>query len=53
LIVAADINDCSATLDLIKADNGKAIGAALDVRSTEAASDMTNAATARSGASMR
>src|ERR1700719_5430449 len=40
LVVAADINDCSATLDLIEAENGKAISVALDVRS-----DMTNAAT--------
>jgi 3-oxoacyl-[acyl-carrier protein] reductase len=45
LIVAADINDCSATLDLIKAETGEAIGVALDVRSTESALDMTSAAT--------
>src|ERR1700724_2048351 len=45
LVVAADINDCSATLDLIEAENGKAISVALDVRSAESASDMTNAAT--------
>ena len=45
LIVVADINDCSATLDLIKAENGKAIGVTLDVRSAQSASDMTNAAT--------
>ena len=45
LVVAADINDCSATLDLIKAENGKAIGVVLDVRRAESASDMTNAAT--------
>ena len=44
-VVAADINDCSATLDLIEAENGKAISVALDVRSAESASDMTNAAT--------
>ena len=43
-VVAADINDCSATLDLVKAENGKAIGVALDVRSAESASDMTDAA---------
>ena len=45
LVVAADINDCSATLDLIKAENGTAIGVVLDVRRAESASDMTNAAT--------
>ena len=45
LVVAADINDCAATLDLIKAENGKAIGVTLDVRSAESASDMTSAAT--------
>jgi 3-oxoacyl-[acyl-carrier protein] reductase len=44
LVVAADINDCSATLDLIKAENGDAIGVALDVRNAESASDMTKAA---------
>jgi len=44
-VVAADISDWSATLDLIKADNGKAIGVTLDVRSAESASDMTCAAT--------
>jgi len=45
LVVAADINDCSATLELIAAGNGKAIGVGLDVRSAESASDMTSAAT--------
>jgi p-cumic alcohol dehydrogenase len=45
LVVAADINDCSATLDLIKAEKGKAIGVVLDGRRAESASDMTNAAT--------
>src|SRR2546423_11272571 len=45
LVVAADINDCSSTLDLIKAENGKAVGVALDVRSAESASDITDAAT--------
>src|SRR6201987_5049255 len=45
LVVAADVNDCSATLDLIEAGHGKAIGVALDVRSAESASDMTSAAT--------
>src|SRR5438552_8053332 len=45
LVVAADINDCSATLELIEAGNGKAIGVVLDVRRAESASDMTNVAT--------
>jgi p-cumic alcohol dehydrogenase len=34
LVVAADINECSSTLDLIKAENGKAIGRALEVIKT-------------------
>jgi len=29
-IVAADINDCSSTLDLVKAESGTAVGAKLD-----------------------
>src|SRR5437763_16336002 len=45
LVVAADINDCSATLELIEAGNGRAIGVGLDVRSAESVSDMTSAAT--------
>src|ERR1700757_2750300 len=45
LVVAADVNDCSATLDLIKAGRGEGIGVALDVRSAQSASDMTGAAT--------
>ena len=44
LVVAADVNDCSATLDLVKAENGKAIGVHLDVRSAESASGMVDAA---------
>jgi len=43
-VVAADINDCSETLDLVKAD-GKAIGVSLDVRSAEAALEVVSAAT--------
>ena len=50
---AADLNDCSATLDLIKAEKGKAIGVVLDVRRAESAADMTNAATRGSGALTR
>src|SRR6202045_3667328 len=45
LVVAADVNDCLATLDLIEAEHGKAIGVALDVRSARSASDMTGAVT--------
>src|SRR5438552_16524946 len=45
LVVAADINDCSATIELITEGNGKAIGLGLDVRRAESASDMTSAAT--------
>jgi p-cumic alcohol dehydrogenase len=44
LVVAADINDCSATLDLIQGENGNAIAVALDVRSADSASEMASAA---------
>ena len=44
-VVAADINDCSATLDLVKADGGRAIGVGLDVRRAESAAEMVSAAT--------
>jgi len=44
-VVAADINDCSATLDLVKAEDGKAIGVGLDVRRAESAAEMVSAAT--------
>jgi p-cumic alcohol dehydrogenase len=43
-IVAADVNDCSATVDLVMAQGAKAIQATLDVRSAESAVGMTNAA---------
>ena len=33
LIVAADINDCAATLDIVKAQKGKAVGTKVDVAS--------------------
>ena len=42
-VVAADINDCSATLDLIAAENGKAIGVTLDVKDAASARDMVSA----------
>jgi p-cumic alcohol dehydrogenase len=44
-IVAADVNDCQATLDLVKAESGQAIGVTLDVRDAGAALDMATAAT--------
>jgi 3-oxoacyl-[acyl-carrier protein] reductase len=44
-IVAADINDCSATLGLIEAQGAKAIGVTLDVRDAISAVGMATAAT--------
>jgi len=44
-IVAADINDCSATVGLVQAQGQKAIGVALDVRDARSALDMAAAAT--------
>jgi NAD(P)-dependent dehydrogenase (short-subunit alcohol dehydrogenase family) len=43
-IVAADIHDCSITLDLIKKSAGKAIATKLDVASAASAIDMARAA---------
>ena len=43
-IVAADINDCSSTLDLVKAESGTAVGAKLDVASAASAMDVARAA---------
>jgi 3-oxoacyl-[acyl-carrier protein] reductase len=43
-IVAADINDCSQTLDLVKAERGTAIGARLDVASAVSATEIARAA---------
>jgi p-cumic alcohol dehydrogenase len=43
-IVAADINDCSPTLDLIKAEGASGIGVRLDVREFASAQDMVAAA---------
>src|SRR5215470_6937600 len=48
-IVAADVDDCSATLDLIRAENGNALAVRLDVRDAEAARDMVKAAISRFG----
>jgi p-cumic alcohol dehydrogenase len=44
-IVAADINDCSATLELLKGQGAKAIGVSLDVSIANSALDMAAAAT--------
>jgi NAD(P)-dependent dehydrogenase (short-subunit alcohol dehydrogenase family) len=44
-IIAADINDCSATLDLVRAQGAPAIGVTLDVRDASAALNMADAAT--------
>src|SRR3954449_3177072 len=43
-IVAADINDCSSTLDLVKAESGTAVGAKPDVASAASAMDVARAA---------
>ena len=43
-IVAADINDCSSTLDLVKTERGTAVGAKLDVASAASAMDVARAA---------
>jgi p-cumic alcohol dehydrogenase len=43
-IVAADINDCSATLSLVEAQGAKAIGVTLDVRDAISAVGMATAA---------
>jgi 3-oxoacyl-[acyl-carrier protein] reductase len=42
--VAADINDCSGTLDLVKTEKGTAVGAKLDVASAASAMDVARAA---------
>ena len=49
VIVAADINDCSTTLELIEAESAKALGVTLDVRDPEAARNMVAVATSRFG----
>jgi p-cumic alcohol dehydrogenase len=48
-IVAADIHDCSATLELAKAEGGQAIGATLDVKSSASAGAVAAAALAAFG----
>jgi p-cumic alcohol dehydrogenase len=44
-IVAADINDCSATLGIVEAQGAKGIAVALDVRDADSAVGMATAAT--------
>ena len=44
LIVAADINDCAATLDIVKAQKGKAVGTKVDVAGMASAADMAKTA---------
>lgn len=48
-IVAADVNDCAATLDLVAAENGRGIGARLDVTDAGSARDMVEAAVSAFG----
>ena len=48
-IVAADVNDCSATLELIDAENGKALAVGLDVRDAAAVRDTVAAAISKFG----
>jgi 3-oxoacyl-[acyl-carrier protein] reductase len=47
-IVAADINDCSSTLDLVKAESGTAVGAKLDVASAPSAMEVAGSRAAGS-----
>jgi 3-oxoacyl-[acyl-carrier protein] reductase len=44
-VIAADINDCSATLDLVRAEQAEGIAARLDVTDPASARDMVEAAT--------
>jgi NAD(P)-dependent dehydrogenase (short-subunit alcohol dehydrogenase family) len=48
-IVAADINDCAATVELVQAQGGTALGVTLDVRDAKSALDMAEAATGAFG----
>ena len=43
-IVAADINDCAGTLDLVKTERGTAVGAKLDVASAASAMELAKIA---------
>ena len=44
-LVAADVNDCLTTLDLVRGKGGKAFGVMLDVRDSAFAREMVGAAT--------
>jgi p-cumic alcohol dehydrogenase len=44
-IAAADLNDCSATVDAVSAEGGRAIGVRLDVREAASALEMAGATT--------
>jgi len=44
-VIAADVNDCSATLDLVRAEQAEGIAARLDVTDPASARDMVEAAT--------
>jgi NAD(P)-dependent dehydrogenase (short-subunit alcohol dehydrogenase family) len=44
-VIAADLNDCSATLDLVRAEQAEGIAARLDVTDPASARDMVEAAT--------
>jgi NAD(P)-dependent dehydrogenase (short-subunit alcohol dehydrogenase family) len=48
-IVAADIKDCAATLDLVRAEGGRAIGIGLDVSDAASAARMAGAAVGEFG----
>jgi 3-oxoacyl-[acyl-carrier protein] reductase len=48
-VVAADINDCSTTLDLIDAERGRGMGVRLDVRDAASARDLVAAASREFG----
>jgi hypothetical protein len=43
--LAADVNDCLTTLDLVRGKGGKAFGVMLDVRDSAFAREMVGAAT--------
>jgi len=43
-IVAADVNDCAGTLDLVKTERGTAVGAKLDVASAASAMELAKTA---------
>ena len=48
-VVAGDINDCAATLDLVRREGGRAIGVSLDVTDAGSAREMVASATCTFG----